>query len=229
MKQEQDSPRAFETVRTVAVVGNGPVSWLDSFRIDRCDVVIRFNEWKNYRRHGGRRADVLCICNTGAPARKFIERNLIGGAPFIERISEVWFPRDEEVHKRHASVFDPDAPASEFEDLSEGLVSSNRLSGKRLIHFSGAFNQAVFDSLSRRAVGPFLCPSTGILAIEYVLCNPRFAGSRKFVFGFSHQGWDGHPWQAERALLDERRATRTDLELIRRRQIFPLRRRKGGR
>ncbi len=43
-------------------------------------------------------------------------------------------------------------------------------------------------------------PSSGFLAIVYAFwCNPAVT---LHLFGFTHQGWDGHPWEAERRTVD---------------------------
>ena len=195
----------------LAIVGNGMVGKDQAKLIDACDLVIRFNEWKNYGENCGQRVDVLCICNTGNPARDFIRRACIRKAPFYDLVSEIWFPRDSSVHKEHAKVFAPSYPARKFDDQSDLLVASNALSAKRIVRFSRETNQRVFQALRARARQPFTCPSTGMLGIDYVLTEPRFADYKKNLFGFGFQGWEGHPWEAEQEQVKHYCSVREDV------------------
>ena len=45
----------------------------------------------------------------------------------------------------------------------------------------------VFQLLLKRMSRPFLCPSTGFFAIEYILSKPEFDGCDKHAFGFGFQ------------------------------------------
>ena len=126
-------------------------------------------------------------------------------------IAEVWFPRDSEVHKRHAWAIDPTIPESCFDDLAEQLFQSNKFyRGVRSIHFSREFNEQIFDLLRAKSPRQLIRPSTGIFAIEYILDQPRFARYDKLLFGFSFQGWEGHAWETEREIVEEHTRTRND-------------------
>ena len=138
--------------------------------IDACDLVIRFNEWKNYGENCGQRVDVLCICNTGNPARDFIRRACIRKAPFYDLVSEIWFPRDSSVHKEHAKVFAPSYPARKFDDQSDLLGAvvlpqcrfQNIVAGDRreFAQFPAFFILlAIADSIAADCVGRYECPT----------------------------------------------------------------------
>ena len=198
---------------SIAIVGNGPVSKDQSGLIDACNVVVRFNEWKNYGQNSGLKADILCITNMGVPANRIIRGALIGKVPHLDQISEIWFPRDSEVHKAHTAEFAPEYLLNEFDDLSVSLLDSNNLSAKRIVRFSAGFNRKIFRTLLLLGHRSFHCPSTGIFAIEYILGEERFAGYQKFLFGFGFQGWRGHPWATERDLVIYRSLTRDDFHL----------------
>ena len=97
-------------------------------------------------------------------------------------------------------------PESEFVDFSKQLVLHNQLQGKAITYLSAEFNVRVFNALlaEMRQLGPtvpFVCPSTGFLAIEYVMASPRFTDCRKHIVGFGFEGWNGHPWQLERSIV----------------------------
>lgn len=45
------------------------------------------------------------------------------------------------------------------------------------------------------------CPSTGLLAIYYIL--EYYPNHKIFLHNFTYQGWKGHNWNKEKALIDE--------------------------
>jgi hypothetical protein len=51
------------------------------------------------------------------------------------------------------------------------------------------------------------------LAIEYILSEARFADYEKVLLGFGFTGWAGHPWDAEKEIVMEYAATRTDFHV----------------
>ena len=44
-------------------------------------------------------------------------------------------------------------------------------------------------------------PSTGMIMTEQ-LVQTRQPGDVIYLCGFAHSGWDGHPWEAEKALTN---------------------------
>ena len=201
-------------MRKLAIVGNAPLEKGQAAIIDACEWVVRFNEWKNHRGDSGQRVDVLCVTNTGNPAEIFIRDRLIGSAPFLSHVSEIWFPRDFPAHQQQARQFDRTYPDRKLLDRSDEIVASNQLHEKRIVRFSSELNQQVFAALRARSATPFLCPSTGALTIAHGLEDPRFAGYEKLLFGFGFQGWHGHPWEAEKALAQHHCATREDVRFL---------------
>ncbi|MDI6838706.1 MAG: Urease operon accessory protein, partial [Rhizobiaceae bacterium] len=53
--------------RRIVIVGNGEVPQGAAEAIDAADIVVRFNESRNFGLSGNR-TDVVAVCNTGRPA-----------------------------------------------------------------------------------------------------------------------------------------------------------------
>lgn len=200
--------------KKIAIVGNAPIQYDVSELIDSCDLVVRFNEYINYGKNSGQRADILCVCNTGLPARQISQRASISNAPFFSELSEIWFPRDEDVHLRHVQPFCLEIPLTEYVDRSDLLIESNKLSATQVLIFGPELNEKAYHILSSKAKWPFLCPSSGFLALEYILSESRFFDYDKFLFGFSFRGFKGHPWEAEKQMIMQYAKHRDDLYFI---------------
>ena len=197
--------------KRIAIVGNAPIQWDMTVEIDSCDLVLRFNKASYCGMNSGRRTDILCVTNIDPPVAWAPNQELSRIAGIQTSLAEVWFPRDSEIHKCHAWAIDPTFPESCFDDLAEKLFKSNNFYGNvRSIHFSREFNEKIFNLLRAKSPRPFICPSTGIFAIEYILDQPKFAQYDKLIFGFSFQGWEGHAWETEREIVMEHTRTRND-------------------
>lgn len=195
------------------ILGNAPLKRNMSEYIDSSAAVVRFNECKNIGRKVGSKTDYLCINNLGSPTNRFINRQLIKKLPFIGEVKEIWFPRNSEIMIAHRRELEPSLNEDEFQDKSNEIVLSNSLSGKTIINFTKEQNLSVISGITGCSLEEFLEPSTGILAIEYVLSEPRFDKYIKVLLGFNFKGWSGHPWGAEEALLMRRAAQREDFFL----------------
>jgi len=184
----------------LALVGNAPLKRDLSQQIDSSDLVVRCNEAKTLGGYSGTRTDILCISNTGAPARRIIDERSVRKAKF-SFLSEVWFPRVIRTHLRYLRASGYNLPESEFDDCSARILEANDLADARVTFFSKDFNERVFSLLRQKSRWRFVCPSTGFLALWYIL--EQYASFDKFMFGFSFKFWDGHPAAAEKQIVEE--------------------------
>lgn len=195
--------------RSAVVVGNARIEADHSQLVDAADVVLRFNECKNYSRFSGTKTTIICACNTGSPAIRFIEEMPFKNLDVCRRAEEFWFPRDVQIQRSFLVRNGIQYPLSEFEDLSSAIVRSNGLSGKTFDVFTSLFNAHVFRKILRfqgqhGLEGEyFVCPSTGFLGVEYLLSAPRFCDCEVHLIGFDFCGWTGHPWETERRIVEE--------------------------
>lgn len=174
--------------------------------IDSCDLVLRFNEGKTVGNNSGTKTDILCISNIGGPAFRIIKNTSIYNAPFFAQLSEIWFPRDINYHLNylHQNKYLHRNKLwyreSELVDQSQKLIESNQLTSFRIVYFSQDLNRQAFEMLQTKD-RKFICPSTGFLAISYIMNEPRFDEYDKLLFGFTFKAWEGHPMKAEKQIV----------------------------
>lgn len=200
--------------KRVALVGSAPLGKDMSSLIDSCDVIIRCNEAKTLGGHSGSRTDVLCVTNTGGPAHRIITEQSIRRSPRFPDLSEVWFPRDSYTHLQALNASGFQIPPSEFEDRSQDILTANALNDVVVTHFSRDFNERMFASLKLKSADPFVCPSTGFMALCHLLERDDYAAFDKLILGFTFQYWEGHPSRAEQRFVRALCSRRADLHWI---------------
>lgn len=193
--------------KNLVVVGSAPCSVDYRVLIQRADLVLRFNECKQFGGHVGTHTDILCVNNVGAPARRFIATRPLLDLEAV-RSARLWFPRHAGVCVDHVSRMMQDHPGLrsqwedlDFQDYAAEIVTANDLGHCSAEYFTQDLNKRVYRTLEQLAAQPFFAPSTGMLALARVLEDPAFADHRVHLIGFGFSGWPGHPWQAERALV----------------------------
>jgi hypothetical protein len=185
------------------IVGNGDIEQRVAQRIDGADLVIRFNGSRNFV-HAGRRTDVVAVCNTGRPAKAMVQDAAWSGSVPVQDCAEIWSVRDPQKYQQ----IKPDVLAhfpeltDFFDDYTEDFGSFARENGKEHVVFPASLHDAVDIELAAFQPARYVVPSSGILVMAHVLNDPGFAGDKIAFAGFSHQGWDGHPFEAERQLVN---------------------------
>ncbi|OJF97819.1 Urease operon accessory protein [Pararhizobium antarcticum] len=185
------------------IVGNGEIGPEHAAAIDAADLVVRFNDCRSYGA-GGTRTDIVAVCNTGRPAL-----SMLGGGTWktnaaVRRASEIWCTRAPEKFKalrgdlavRHPSLEDF------CDDYSAGFSAFAAATGRRLFQMPAEAHAAVDDRLSATGAEPYVVPSSGMLVIDEILDRRAMPGDRVTIAGFGHQGWAGHPFAAEKRLVD---------------------------
>lgn len=177
-------------VRDVAVVGNGYVSPELGKVIDSADWVVRFNTAHNCGR-AGNRTDCLVLVNRGIPARQFSENVSLINKTAMQNA------------KRFILAVDPKRlPPPYSEGYSDGSNDFSRKMIKRIIGdkpFSFIPTQChleLITELMTLGAPSDVLPSTGALYIKYLLSVQSTL--KLNLFGFTHQGWNGHSWDAEK-------------------------------
>lgn len=201
------------TAKRMVILGNAPMSMDMSDYIDASDLVVRFNECQNYGIGTGSKADILCINNFGQPAEEWIKYRTYQKLPCVGRTREIWLPRSTSLLEHRRTVRDRHFDPTRFRDLGDELIDSNQLRDKTVVKFSDELNARVLAELKALSLGQFREPSTGILAISYILSEQRFDDYRKVILGFTFEGWKGHPWSSEKALVERYIAEGKNLSL----------------
>jgi hypothetical protein len=202
--------------RTIALVGNGPLGPGDGKAIDQHGLVVRFNSCSNYG-EGGYRTDVLVLTNTGEPAEAFAHNEAAINKNALMSARAFWIARSPELvaaeRKRH-----PDQ-AAYWTDYAAEIVR-NRVGSSPWRFFDAKLYWWAQEALKEYGATDAHQPSTGMLALFHIKTTMWWP-CHVTLFGFTHEGWDGHPWQAERALIDQWRwVCRSDALLFRKRAGF---------
>ncbi|GAB1401600.1 hypothetical protein MASR1M68_05110 [Elusimicrobiota bacterium] len=196
------------------ILGNAPLRENLSEFIDTSDIVLRFNDAFYYGFNTGRKVDILCITNTGSSSLSIATNREILRKKINEKVSEIWFPRDSDYHKKYIIENHIDYTLNEFDDYSHEIISSNHLNDKIIKKFSKEFNKTVFNKVITYNPSYFICPSTGIMALEYIISDERFSEFEKILVGFTFEGWKGHAWSEEQKIINSYMENRKDFKFL---------------
>ncbi|MBS7534536.1 Urease operon accessory protein [Ancylobacter sonchi] len=201
----------------ILLVGNGSVDPCAIPRLDDFDRVIRFNDCRNFASAPGR-TDVVAVCNTGRPARQMSASVAWRRHPAAAAAREIWSVRPPllfaaaraRIVREHPDLTDL------CDDYTDAFVAFCHATGKRHLTLDEEAHRAAAAALARLAPGAYVTPSTGLIVIEHLLRHHREA--RIALIGFDHSGWSGHPFAAERRLVDAyvRRGLLSRLQPVRR-------------
>lgn len=189
--------------RRIAIVGNGPVAEGADRLIDQSDLVIRFNDSRNVGK-AGIRTDVVAVCNTGRPAHAMIDSRHWQESRPVRDCREIWSVRDPEKF----AALRPQLAASHPElddfcdDRTEDFAAFAVTEGKVHWVIPATVQEAAERALAAYKPGPYIVPSSGLVVVAHILDAPEFSGDEIVLVGFGHKGWKGHPFAAERRLVN---------------------------
>lgn len=184
----------------IAIVGNGSFCRADASVIDDCDFVVRFNDCRSWGA-GGLRTDVVAVCNTGRPAPLMIRQLSWRAHPAVSTASAIWCVRDSSKFAELKATLDP-ALEDFCNDYTAEFVMFARETAKDLTVIPRRHHDRIDGEL--RAIGSesYVVPSSGLIAIAYIVAELAGPEDSVMLAGFDHQGWSGHPFSAERQLID---------------------------
>lgn len=189
--------------RHIIIVGNGEIAPSAARRIDAADLVVRFNECGSYGR-GGTRTDIVAICNTGRPAKSMLASDAWRASAPVRSASSIWSVRDPAKFatlRAPLRVTHPDL--DDFcDNYTDELAVFARKNGKAHDVIEQAVHAATDRALARHQPGSYVVPSSGLIVIMAFLTGRAAPSDKVSIAGFSHSGWDGHPFAAERRLVD---------------------------
>ena len=187
--------------RTIMIVGNGEIAEGVAEEIDAADLIVRFNDCRSMGA-GGSRTDVVAVCNTGRPARAMLGSAEWRKSPAVASASEIWSVRDP---KKFAALRAPLALShpelGDFcDDYTDQFTAFCNATGKRHVVIDESVHEGIDTALAAYEPGSYVVPSSGMVVIADVLL--RCPGDDIALTGFSHTGWDEHPFAAEKRLVD---------------------------
>lgn len=191
--------------RRIAIVGNGAIPEGVAGMIDGADLVIRFNGCRSAGQ-GGWKTDIVAACNTGRPALDMLAGGRWKASRTVRQAKEIWCVRTPEVFAAMRAPLARSHPdLDDFcDDYTAGFETFARVTGRPLRVIPAAVHQAVDAELAAFDPWPYVVPSSGLIVIAHVLANVAAAGDRVSLVGFGHEGWQWHPFAAERLWTEAR-------------------------
>ncbi|MFT4180942.1 MAG: Urease operon accessory protein [Rhizobium sp.] len=183
------------------IVGNGEMAEGAASEIDAADIVVRFNDCRSFGA-GGSRTDIVAVCNTGRPARAMIGSGEWRSSEPVAAASEIWSVRDP---AKFAALRAPLALShpelDDFcDDYTDQFTAFCRATGKRHVVIDQSVHERIDEALSAHEPGSYVVPSSGLVVIGALML--LYPDDDIAITGFSHTGWDGHPFAAEKRLVD---------------------------
>ncbi|MDI1230975.1 MAG: glycosyltransferase family 29 protein [Methylobacter sp.] len=182
----------------IVVIGNADINSDHSKLVDSADLVIRFNEARNYASGlTGHKCDVLCLANTSHPGRTFSKYKTIKKLHFIKDVIDIWFPHPFDCTAKQFWLKPFNKKKFKKTDYSKFILKENELKQKNILFLNeDLFFEACMDL---NIIQPSnLIPSSGYMALKYILKQYGTASVKITVLGFTFTGADGHPWHEEK-------------------------------
>lgn len=187
--------------RKIVIVGNGGVGQECAAGIEAADFVIRCNDCRSYRPGGGR-TDAVAVCNTGRPAKAMLAAAEWRSHPAVAAASEIWCVRDPQKFAELRPALARGHPRLDdfCDDYTAGFAAFCAQADKTHVIIGRRAHEALDKLLTAAGAAPYVVPSTGLIVIGEVL--DRNPDADVAIAGFDHSGWDGHPFAAERRVVD---------------------------
>jgi hypothetical protein len=183
------------------IVGNGPLADNAADAIDAADLVVRFNDCASAG-PGGHHTDIVAVCNTGRPARWMVSSMDWRTKPAVQAAKEIWSVRDP---RKFAALRAPLASShpdlDDFcDDYTDAFATFAADNGKAHIVIDQSVHGAADAALAAVGAEPYVVPSSGMIVVTQMLWT--YPQGKIVVAGFTHAGWSGHPFAAERRLME---------------------------
>jgi hypothetical protein len=189
--------------RRIAIVGNGTIPEGLAGTIDTADIVIRFNGCRSAGA-GGWKTDVVAVCNTGRPALEMLGGGRWKGSATVRQAKDIWCVRTPAVFAAMRGPLAESHP--DLDDFSDdytiGFETFAKATGRRISMIPADVHHALETSLTAFGPSPYVVASSGLVVVAHVLENFSEDGDRISIAGFGHEGWQWHPFAAERRWVD---------------------------
>lgn len=204
------------TGRLFLVLGNGDLPPQAQALVPVADCVIRFNDCRSAA-DGPVRTDIVAVCNTGRPGRAMALGPEWRERPPVRAAREIWCVRDGAAYAAMRPALALTHPELDdfCDDYTDDFARLAAAEGKSLRVIDPAVTAATRDALAAHDPEPYVVPSSGLITLVEVLAHHAGPQDRVMIAGFGHVGWDGHPFAAERRLVEAYiaagRLTRVDM------------------
>jgi hypothetical protein len=178
--------------KDIALVGNGPIT--EDYRsfISEHEIVVRMNLCANLDKTGDK-TDFIALVNSGRSVMVIFD-NAEALEPARRNCKKIWIVRHTSVVASLKKNF-----FYNKDDPYEGRDFSFRIARKFAPTPCEMFEANIWEDASRIILahgGDNKQPSTGLLT--FLRLQELYPGKIVNLFGFTHEGWEGHPWDAEK-------------------------------
>lgn len=163
---------------TISLVGNGPIRSDEAAHIDASDVVVRMNRAQRCG-GAGKRTDILVLSRISVIGHFF--------GPPVSRLAlrgckEVWVLKQDLLSAQETALVTKLAAGR----LELAFDDSEISFARDMLKLHGAHAEKDLPSQGATVLGVLLLRTDATIK----------------VLGFTHEGWQGHPWAAERRWFD---------------------------
>lgn len=196
------------------IIGNGKVQNDITSMIDKADVVVRFNDTNNYAENTGTKTTFWVLSSNKFLINQYISGSQILGNKKKIAIKEMirntqsllfsippFYPVQPETQKNMFKRIVSEDRKERIEAVSNFLHHFESTEHPfRIIEFS---NKYIFDIAPAIWAPNWTCPSNGYLITRMFVDDATYYKHKKYLVGFSWEGWEGHPWILEKLCLEK--------------------------
>lgn len=203
-----------ESTKTMYIIGNANVSDDMGKKVDSSDYVIRFNKMNNYNKNTGTKTNAWVLSSN-----KFLINQMIYSPGSIENKPVLSIREMVKVSENVYFSIPPFLPVttSAKSRAFQRLVSEDKMERVNAVHNfvehfkvgERAFRIIEFPVKYSQDLAPDLwpprwtCPSNGYLVTRMFVDDPTYYRYKKYLIGFSWEGWSGHPWELEKLYIEK--------------------------
>ncbi len=189
--------------RLFMVIGNGDIGPQARAAISDAHAVVRFNDCRSAGEDAAS-THIVVVCNTGRPGKKMLDEPGWRTHPSVRAADEIWCVRDPAKFAEMRAPLSVSHPELDdfCDDYTDGFRACAEAEGKGFRVIPREVHERLDAALSAFSPAPYVGPSPGLRPIADLSENRMEADERIGLAGFSHQGWEGHPWDAERRYLE---------------------------
>lgn len=190
-----------EEVMRILLVGNGIINENIDDASSAYDFVVQINKCKNSTKLLLEKTKYIFITNTGNPSEadsikeslvEIYNSNLNPVNPII------FFSRNRKFNEKKINIMKTNSDDRYF--MFETTSGADKYWGFPCKEVDEEFSTDHEILMLQHGMKPWEMPSTGIIAFHWL--QREFGRSATIrIIGFSHEGWEGHPWEVERGLL----------------------------
>lgn len=216
MKKQSTIPTAnfTESMKNMFIIGNGVVEKDLTSMIDEADIVVRFNNVNNYNEKTGTKTSFWILSSnkflinqhisgnqTLGNEKKISIKEMIGNTQSLLFSIPPFYPVQSDKQKNMFKRIVNEDRKERIESVSNFLKHFEATKHPfRIIEFP---NKYVFDIAPEIWAPNWTCPSNGYLVTRMLVDDATYYKHKKYLVGFSWEGWEGHPWFLEKLCLEK--------------------------